>query len=221
MGNIIKNSVFSIFKISIQNKNTVFKDLITNIDYIIDTEEKYNHNEIIKIRVYPVGNKFHLVEEGIYYQNELESTIRKSIMSKYNEYCSVNKPISIAEFVKVNSVLIYHLTNIIEFYESELIDEDDMKVLVATYAIKKRKEVINKLLAEKSFQLLEKNDDEVILIILIEGSQVGEVLILVNTVEVEATSRDSYIYSKSMIEETLNELVIFIKDEELNLEDLL
>lgn len=221
LGNIIKNSVFSIFKISIQNKHTVFKDIITNIDYIIDTDENYSHGEIIKIRVYPVGKEFCIIEEGVYYQNELESTIRKSVMSKYNEYCSVNKPMSIAEFVKVNSILIYHLTNIIEFYEAELVDEDDLKVLVATYAIKKGNEVVDKLLENSSFQLLEKNNDEVILIIIHEGSQAGEVLVLVNTVEVEATSRDLYIYSKSLIEETLEELIVFVKDEELNLEDLL
>ncbi len=217
----INESVFSIFKVSLQRDNVVFKDIITQADYIIDTDREFKENDIIKVRVYPGKSKYHIVDSGTFYSVELEETVRKSVMSKYNEFCSSNQPVTIAEFVKTHSVLVYHLANIIDYYESELSGEDELSVFVATYALKNKEEAVDKLLVSGSFQILEQYPDELVLVLLSEEQQIAEVVISVDTVEIEATSKTFLEYSKSIFEETVLEYAVFIKDEELHLEDLI
>lgn len=219
--NMINKSVLSIFKISIQNKNIVFKDIITQADYVIETEQEFNDGDVIKIRVYPFDNKFYIVDLGTYYSAELEPTIRKSVMSKYNEYCSANEPIKIDVFVKKHSILIYHLTNIIDYYESELSSEDEVSVFVATYAVKDRVLAIDKLVDSNSFQFSEQYDDELILVLLSDGAQVAEAVVTVNQIEIESNSSVLLSYSKAELEKVVGDTAVFVKEKELFLEDLI
>lgn len=218
---LINESIFSIFKVSIQKDNVVFKDIITQVDYLIETDQKFNNADIIKIRIYPSNNKYYIVDNGAYFTEEFEPTIRKSVMSKYNEYCSTNEPMGIDEFVKKHSVLIYHLANIIDYYESELSVEDNLSVHMATYAVKNREPLIERLLLSGAFQIAETYDDEMVLTLLSDESQVAEIVITVNKIEIEATTKTLLSYAKTEFEKASGELAVFVKDEELFLEDLI
>lgn len=218
---VINNSIFSVYKVSIQKNNIIFKDIVTRVDYLIDTSEQYEDGDIIKVRLYPINNKNYIIENGTFYKSDFEKTIRKSIMSKYNDYCSVNEPMDIYEFVKDNSILIYHLTNIIKFYEDALAGEDDLCVYIGHYVLKNRKKIIEMLKSDNQFQLEDDYNDETIFTLLTDKMKSAEIVVAFNKIEIEATSKTLLTFSKSALEMLLNDLIAFVKDEELFLEDLL
>ncbi|MCH4887749.1 hypothetical protein EZV73_09200 [Acidaminobacter sp. JC074] len=221
MKDVLMNSIHSVFKVIFEKNKIVFKDLFTAVDYVIESSETFENNDLVSVRIYPVEGKYLVVDNPEFYGAELEMTIRQSIMNKYNEYCSSNAPMGIEDFIKDNSQLIYHLTNIIHYYENEMMEDDDMVVYVAEYAIKERELVLDMLLNTDHFQILETYEDEMTLVVLDDGVQIGEALVTSHKIELEAKSQTILDIGKSLIHKYAGDSAVFIKDLELGLDDLL
>ncbi len=221
MKDVLMHSIHSVFKVMVEKNHIVFKDLFTSVDYVIDSSEVYENSDLVSVRIYPINGKYVLIDNPEFYGKELEMTIRQSIMNKYNEYCSTHSPMGIEVFIKENSQLIYHLTNIIHFYENEMMEDDEMLVYVAEYAIKGREELLDLLLNTNHFQIIETFEDEMTLVILDDGIQIGEVLVTSHKLELETKSRTILDIGKTLINEYAGDKAVFIKDLELGLDDLL
>lgn len=221
MVEIIESAVYSAFKVHHEKKHLIFKDVFTNIDYVIESDQNFEDGDLICIRIYGIGSKFTVVDNPEFHDHALESTIRKSVMSKYNEYCSSNEPMAIDVFIKEHSQLIYHLTNIIQFYESEMEDEVDLSVYVAEYAVKERKQLLEDLLASDHFLMIESYDDEIILNLLDDGKQIGESVVTHDRLEIETNSKDMLDIAKNIVKEISNGRAIFIKERKLTIDELL
>lgn len=219
--NAIKGSVLSIFKVNLERNNIVFKDLITGEDYIIETEQLFNDGDIVKVRVYPKNHKYLIIDNPHFYSPTLESTIRKSVMSKYNEFCSKNEPIDIRDFIKNQAQLIYQLANIIDFYEAEMEDDESLYVYTVKYGIKDKEEALDLLLETEVFQITDQYEDETTLIVLDEGVQVAEVLVLPSFIEVEATNESLRKIAMDLIEGVLKEHAVKLSEEVLGIDDIL
>lgn len=217
----VSKSVYSVFKVQIETNNVVFKDVITSQDYLIDSDQVFNNNDLLKVRLYPVDNKFVILDNVEYYDQSLETIIRKSVMNKYNEYCSANEPMGIQVFVKRHSQLIYHLTNIIDFYEAELEEEAGLDVYVATYAIKDKDELLDLLLDTDAFQLIEHNEYETIVDFVSEDVQLAEIVVTSQKVEIEVNSETGLLFAKETFESAVASKAVFVKDEIISLSDLL
>lgn len=221
MKETIEKSVYSIFKVVVETKQIVFKDVITSVDYIIDDDHLYNAGDLVKIRLYPVEDKWVMLDNPEYLEPSMETLVRKSVMSKYNAYCSMNEPMHIEVFVKTQSQLIYHLTNIIDFYEAELEDEDEYQVHVATYAMKDKEVLLDLLLDSDEFQMIEVDGDNTIVHMLSDDIQLAELVISHDRVEIESTSKSCLGLVRDAFERLLGASATFLKEEMLRLDDLL
>jgi hypothetical protein len=221
MIDIITRSVYSVFLVNHEKQNIVFKDLFTGIDYVLDTEQAFEAGDLLSVRLYPVGDKYLILDNAEFYETSMEQTIRQSVMSKYNEYCSSNEPIGIEVFVKEHSQLVYHLTNIIHYYEAELEEESDLAVFIAEYAIKEREALLDSLLDTDYFQIIETYEDEMTLVLLDDGNQIAELLVTSHKLEIEANSKAELSISRSILEQYNEGRAAFIKEAELSLDDVL
>lgn len=216
---VIYKSIYSIFKVHIEGQNIIFKDVITSRDYVVKSDQLFEDGDLITVRLYPENHHFMILDNPVYYPDTLEAVIRKSVMHQYNVYCSMNEPMHIEEFVKKHSQLVYHLTNIIDFYESEL--DDDLEVYVATYAVKDKEAVLDALLDTNDFQLIEKDGDEVIIEYVSEGAQLAEIVVSHASLEIEVTSKSGLRLVKELVDDLIKDHGTFIKEATLSMDDLL
>lgn len=221
IGKALADSIYSVYRVISTKTGFVFKDIITSADYEVETESLFENGDIVSIRLYPFEGKYHLIDNPERYPNEMEISIRQSIMNKYNDYCSSNEPVGIYEFIKSNSQLVYHLTNIIHYYENEMLEEQTYVVYVAEYGIKERELLLDELLDTDYFQIIETYEDEMTLVLLDEGIQIGEVLITTNRLELEANSSTSLELCKDVLKKVAGERAVLIKEGELSIDDLL
>lgn len=221
MISIITESVYSVFLVNHEKQNIVFKDLFTGRDYVLNTEQAFEAGDLLSVRLYPVGEKYLVLDNAEFYEPSMEQSIRQSVMSKYNEYCSSNEPIGIDVFVKEHSQLVYHLTNIIHYYEAELEEESDLAVFIAEYGIKEREILLDSLLATDYFQIIETYEDEMTLILLDDGIQIAELLVTSHKLEIEANSKAELSLSRSILDQHADGRAAFLKEAELSLDDVL
>ncbi|MBN2796000.1 MAG: hypothetical protein JXR88_11380 [Clostridia bacterium] len=219
--NSIKNSRYSVYKIRIEHEKIVLKDVVTGEDYVLQTEQYFEENDLMKIRIYPVENYWIMNDVPEFYDSSLEDVIRKSVMTQYNNYCAAFQPVHIREFVKSQSQLILHLTNIIDFYEAELNEDEGFEVYVSTFALKNRDEVLDLLLNTDDFLLIENDGDETIIHMVSDHVQLAEIVVTSFKMEIEAVSKVQLEMVKSTVSQILEDRVVFIKDEMLSLDDLL
>lgn len=217
----IENSLYSTFMVHHEKNHVIFKDVFTNMDYIIESDQLFENGDLVCIRIYPVGSKHTVIDNPEYHDQGLEKTIRKSVMAKYNEYCSNNEPIAIDVFIKENSQLVYHLTNIIQYYESEMEEDVDLFVHVAEYAVKEREHLLDLLLASENFQIIESYDDEMILNVIDDGIQIGEAVVTHDRLELEMNSKGMLDIAKDLVKEIAKDKAVFIKEGKLTIDDLL
>lgn len=218
---IIKNSRYSIYKVRLEKQNIVLKDVITLEDYVLETERYFEENDLMKVRLYQNDDKWIILDEPEFYDQSLEEVIRKSVLTHYNNYCATYDPIHIREFAKMQSQLIYHLTTIIDFYESELNDDESYEVFIGQYATKDKESVLDLLLDDEQFQMIEVDGDETIVHMISENVQFAEVVVTSNRIEIEATSQVQLDMIKSLFENLVGSHAVHIKDEKLKLDDLL
>ncbi|MBI9014854.1 MAG: hypothetical protein JEZ08_21675 [Clostridiales bacterium] len=217
----IQNALYSVFKVHHEKNHIILKDVLTNKDYVLESDQLFEEGDLVCIRLYPVNNKYTVIDNPEFHDMSLETTIRKSVMSKYNEYCSSNEPMSIEVFIKEHSQLIYHLTNIIKYYENELEEEVDLSVFVAEFAIKEREVLLDNLLATDHFQIIETYEDEMILNVLDDGIQIGEAVVTHDRIEIETTSKGMLDIAKDILENCSEERAVFIKEGKMTIDDLL
>lgn len=217
----IETSVYSVFHVLKEKVGYVFKDVFTGVDYVIETDQLFEANDLICIRLYPVGEKNYIVDNALYYEKAFEPTIRRSVMNKYNEFCSTNEPIAIEAFIKSHSQLIYHLNNIVHFYENELEEESDLSVFVAEYAVKDKEALLDQLLDTEHFQIIESYEDEMILVLLDDQVQIGEVVVTPNKMEIEANTQTTLEFAKDIVKRSAGDKAVFVKEAELSIDDLL
>ncbi len=220
MIDIISNSIYSVFRVHHEKKNVVLKDLFTAKDYTLDSEQVFEDGDIVSVRLYPVKSKYVIVENAEFYEQTMHATIRKSVMSKYNEYCSSNQPVAIEMFIKESSQLIYHLTNIIHHYESQL-ETDDMEVHIAEYGIKEREILLDALLKTSYFQIIETYGDEMTIILLDDFVQIAEVLVTSHKLEIEALTKVHMTLAREILEKYAESRAVFIQERELTVDELL
>lgn len=221
LSNSVKHSLISVFKVHLEKVNIVFKDIITGEDFIINSDQMFEDGDLIKVRLYPVDNHYTILDNPDFFNPALEATIRKSVMSQYNRYCSMNEPVDIRVFVKEQSQYIYHLANIIEFYESEMEDDETLYVYTAVYGIEDKEAVLDILLDHEAFQLVEQYEDETTIMLYNDGLEVAEILVLPKRIEVDAKDQALRELAKEYIETTLKEKAAKIKEDILSLDDIL
>lgn len=221
MSRALADSIFSVFKVITEKHGFVFKDVVTSVDYEVETDCLFEPDDLVHVRLYPYEGKYRILDNPSHYPQSMETSIRQSIMNKYNEYCSANEPIGIDVFVKTNSQLIYHLTNIIHYYENEMLEEQEYKVFVSIYALRNRELVLDLLLDTNHFQIIETFEDEMTLVVLDDEIQVAEALVTSSNIELEANSMTALMLSKDLLEKAAGKEVVFIKENELSIDDLL
>ena len=217
----IKNALYSVFKVHHEKNHVIFKDVLTNVDYVVESDQLFEDRDLICIRLYPVQGRYTVIDNPEFHEPSLETTIRKSVMTKYNEYCSTNEPMSIEVFIKEHSQLIYHLTNIIHYYENQLEDDVDLSVFVAEFAIKEREILLDSLLKTEHFQIIESYDDEMILNILDDQIQIGEAVVIHDRLEIETNSKGMLDIAKDIVVKHSQERAVFIKEAKMTIDDLL
>lgn len=217
----LQESLVSIFKVNYENKNMIFKDIFTNKDYKIDSDQFFDDGDLVQVRIYPVEDYYILLDEPLYFDTEYEKTIRKSIMYQYNNYCSVHGPIAIEDFIKSQSHMIYHLMTIIEYYEQVLQDDENLHVYVAKYKIEDKDSILDLILDSEDFQLIEHNKYETLIHHLSDEGVLAEVLVTSQWLEIECVSESILSLTQSVVESLIKDEGTFVSVDHLRLDDLI
>jgi hypothetical protein len=217
----VERSLVSIFKVNFESKNMIFKDIITNKDYKIMSDQSFDDGDLIKIRIYPIEDYYILLDEPLYFDTEYEKTIRKSIMYQYNSYCSVHGPIAIDDFIKNQSHMVYHLMTLIEYYEEILQDDENLHVYVAKYKIEDKDNILDLILDSDDFQLIEHNKYETLIHHLSDEGILAELLVTSQWLEIECVSESILSLTQSVVESIIKDEATFISVDHLRLDDLI
>lgn len=217
----LEASFLSIFKVSDEKNKIVFKDILSQNDYVVKTTAICQPGDLIKGRLYPFENEFLLIDEPTYFDSNYDSTIRKSIMFQYNSYCSMNGPTALEAFIKDQSLMIYHLSTLIEYYEGVLEDDESLYVYVAKYKIENKDLLLDELLNHNDFQLIEHNTYETLIHHLVSDKILAEVLVNDHWVEVECVTETDLMLTRDRLEMVLGSKAVFISESRLGLDDLL
>lgn len=217
----IDDSFLSIFKVSDEKNKIVFKDILSQKDYMVKTTAICQPGDLIKGRLYPFENEFLLIDEPTYLDSNYDSTIRKSIMFQYNSYCSMNGPTTLEAFIKGQSLMIYHLSTLIEYYEGILEDDESLYVYVAKYKIENKELLLDELLNHNDFQLIEHNAYETLIHHLLSDKILAEVLVNDHWLELECVTETDLMLTRDRLEMLLGSKAVFISESRLGLDDLL
>lgn len=219
---VLSNSVYSAFeRIAVKDKMIV-KDLFTKLDYQLD--ETFETSSVMLVRIYTLGNKHSLVEPPEFLPDEYKSMLVKGMLEKYNEYCRLYAPMQMEAFVKEFSLVLYRFLNIIDNTASEqALDEDEFIVHQSVYIIKNSADAHALMKNNKNF-ILSLDDEAGAVFKLVTGEHqdiVAELVLADDRLEIECTSANALDYSKEVIEELLDENAAHLKDEVLNIDDLI
>lgn len=217
----IEASFVSIFKVSDEKDKIVFKDVFTQIDYLVQTTEVCRPGDLIKARLYPWQDHFLLISEPTFYDSNYESTVRKSVMYQYNSHCSVHGPSSVEDFIKGQSLMIYHLSSLIEYYEGVLEDDESLYVHLAKYKLDKKDDLLDVILDQNDFQLIEHNAYETLIHHMVADKIMAEILVDDQWMEVECTSKTDLMLTRERLEMLVGDKAVFLSESCLGLDDLL
>jgi len=224
----VDNSIISIFELQGNGEEVYFKDIFTKADYqIIDKEELeiLNAEELHFVRLYPGENGFHLSNDKISCGISFKDILVKTFMARYNEYCKKAGATDIDSYTYENPLIIYKVVHILEDLEAETVyGDEDYSVYQSVYVYKELKSVLeimdNESRLEKAFEeadsfvykLYETADQEVI---------ISEIVLCDNRLEAECLSAVDRSKSKAVLEEILNNVVVFLEDQIVGFDDLL
>lgn len=217
----IENSVFSVFDVIQSEKNIFIKDIFTRTDYLIENIEDIDRNPLIA-RVINYKNKNYILSIVNEWAEDSGVSIRKSIYEKYNEFCGEYGNVSIEGFLKKNTIAIYKYLMIYKDIEVKSVFQDEEFYLhLATYRIIDS-EMFNTIINETNnivFQTDEYNNN--IYELYIEDVILSEIEVMNDIFSVECRSEDDLIEVIKEIDKVFNKSVIKIKEEILNIEDLI
>lgn len=219
---LFSNSMVSFFEMVITPNNIILKDIFTNKDYMLTNYDGVNENGFLRTRIYIDSTKCYIADDIYYYPLEYKSSFKKIVFEKYNEYCSMNFNISIEEFIKENSILIYKFNDIVEDVISNMIsDEEELLVYQSVYTFKDKVDIIEIIENDKN---IAKVDDNVyqISIKLQDGENIiSEMIVESNRLEIECKTEKDLFATKIYIEEILTKYINFFADEIVSLDSLL
>ncbi len=218
----VEKSVYSAFdRMPIKDK-MVIKDLFTKVDYQV--ENNFTAGGVMLARIYKLDGKHLLLDLPEFLTDEYKTTLIKGMLEKYNEYCRLFAPIQMDVFVKKHSQVLYRFLNIIENTATEyaLVDED-FTVHQSTYVTKKMDQVFELMKNDENFTLaLEDAAGSVFKLVSPEhGDVIAEIVLADDRLEIECTTAEALEYSKEAIEDILKEKMTHLRDEVLNIDDLI
>ena len=200
----------------------IIKDLFTKSDYQLD--EALDASSVMLARIYEFNGKHVLVEEPEFMSDEYKTLLVKGMLEKYNEYCSLFAPIQMDKFVKEHSLILYRFLNIIDNTATEYkLDDEDFVVHQSTYIIKNMSDA-NGILKNNENFTLSLDDEAGSVFKLVSGEHkdvIAEIVLADNRLEIECTTAEALEYSKGMIAGILGENATHLRDEVLNIDDLI
>jgi len=218
----VETSVYGAFdRMPIKDK-MVLKDMFTKLDYQL--ENNFEAGSVMLVRIYKIDGKHMILDLPEFLPQEYQSTLVKGMLEKYNEYCRLFSPIQMEVFVKTHSQVLYRFLNIIDNTAAEFaLDEEDFVVHQSTFVTKNMSEAHEILKNNKNF-ILALDDAAGAVFKLITGEHqdvVAEIVLADDRLEIECTSAESLEFSKDQIADVLSDYVTHLRDDVLNLDDLL
>ncbi len=219
---IIKSSVYSAFeRLPIKDKMVV-KDIFTKMDHTL--QEAFDISGVVVSRVYKVDGKHIMADHKEFMPDEYKKLLIKGMLEKYNEYCSLYAPIQMDAFVKKHSLVLYRFLSIIDKTATEYaLDDEDYLVHQSTYVVKNQQEAYKALKVNEKF-ILSLDDKAGSVFKLVSGEHdtvIAEIVLADDRLEIECRTADELDYSKTVTEEVLGENVAHLRDEVLNIDDLI
>jgi len=216
-----KNSILSVFKVFELERYTYIKDVFTKEDYMIENVMDIDRNPVIA-RVITYKKKNYIIEVVNEWAEESEDSIRKSIYEKYNEYCSKIKNTEISEFLRKNSIIIYKYLMIYKDIKIKSVFQDEEFFLhLATYSIMDM-DMFNKSINESEnivFQTDEYDND--IYELSIDDVVMCEIEVISNRFEIQCRNNEDLVESVNEINKIFKNSIVKLKEEVLNVEDLI
>lgn len=217
----IENSTFSVFKVMETDQRRFLKDVFTKEDYIIDNENRIDRDPIIA-RIINFDHKNIIIEIIEKWAETSEKGIKQALLKKYNEIFSENRNKDIGDFVQNNTIIIYKYLMIYKDVETKSVFEDEeYYVYQSKYKIvdaDKFQQVINQSkdvvfqTDEFENEIYELYKDKIVL---------AEIEIINDKFYVECRSQDELDQANLKLENILLDSVLKLKDEVLNIEDLI
>ena len=156
--------------------------------------------------------------------DDYKTLLVKGMLEKYNEYCSLFAPIQMDAFVKKHSLVLYRFLSIIDKTAAEYaLDEEDYLVYQSTYVVKNQEKAHENLKSNEKF-ILSLDDKAGAVFKLISGEHdhvIAEIVLADDRLEIECTTADALDHSKGVIEEVLDDIVAHLRDDVLNIDDLI
>jgi hypothetical protein len=217
----IENSTFSVFKVIETDQRKFLKDVFTREDYIIDNENRIDRDPIIA-RIINFDHKNIIIEVIEKWAETSEKGIKQAILKKYNEIYAENRNMDIGEFVQNNAIIIYKYLMIYKDVEIKSVFEDEeYYVYQSKYKILESDEFHQAINESKAFvfqtdefknEIYELYEDNIVL---------AEIEIINDKFNVECRSQEELDQANLKLENILSDSVLKLKDEVLNIEDLI
>jgi len=217
----LQNSTFSVFSVIETEKRRFLKDIFTKKDYKIINEEKIDRDPIIS-RLIKFEKHYVIVDIIEKWAESSEKGIQQAILKKYNEVYSKNKSLTIGNFIQKNSIVIYKYLMIYKDVEIKSVFEDEeyyvhqskYKILDVDRFMSQIHEIGDFIFQTDEFEneIFELYDDNVLL---------AEIEVINNVFNVECRNKEDLDQSNLKLKTLLSDVVLKLKDEVLNIEDLI
>lgn len=218
----ISNSVYSAFERMPIKDKMVVKDLFTKADYQLS--DAFEAASVMLMRVYSMNGSHVILDQPEFLTEEYKTLLVKGMLEKYNEYCRLFAPMQMDAFVKQHSLVLYRFLNIIDTTASEYaLDDQDYVVHQSTYIIKNMVKAHENMKINEKF-ILSLDDEAGAVFKLVSGEHedvIAEIVLADDRLEIECTTAEALEYSKEVIEEILGDMVAHLRDEILNIDDLI
>jgi len=217
----IENSIFSVFNVIQTDQRKFLKDIFTRIDYIIKNENKIDRNPIIA-RLINFNNSNIIIDVIEKWAETSEQGINQAILKKYNEIYSENRNLTLSEFIQRNAIIIYKYLMIYKDVEIKSVFEDEEYYVYQSRYKTLESDDFYKIINESEafvFQTDEFKNE--IYELYEEGIELAEIEIINDKFNVECRSQEELDQANQKLETILSGTVLKLKDEVLNIEDLI
>src|SRR6056297_1563118 len=217
----IENSTFSVFTVIETDQRKFLKDVFTREDYDIKNEERIDRNPIIA-RIINYDHSNIIIDVIEKWAESSEKGIKQAILKKYNEIYSENRNMSIGEFIQKNEIVIYKYLMIYKDVEIKSVFEDEEYYVYQTkYKILDSDEFYKAINSSKPFVFQTDEFKNEIYELYQDNLLLAEIEIINDKFNVECRSQEELDQANLIIEDVLSDNVIKLKDEVLNIEDLI
>lgn len=217
----IENSVFSVFNVIQTDQRKFLKDIFTRNDYIIKNENKIDRNPIIA-RLINFNNSNIIIDVIEKWAETSEQGINQAILKKYNEIYSENRNLTLSEFIQRNTIIIYKYLMIYKDVEIKSVFEDEeYYVYQSRYKILESDDFYKTINESEAFVFQTDEFKNEIYELYEEGIELAEIEIINDKFNVECRSQEELDQANLKLETILSGTVLKLKDEVLNIEDLI